>query len=780
MNTSPHTAAARRKASALLRNALDRVLIPHIILRSLAVLMLIMIWGATWSFVNAELHAAKQSTSASSRRQADIYEAQVARALREIDQTLRTVRYAYDVKGKDGVLSELQGRDLLLPDLWFVVSITNAQGDVIASTKSSTTRNVAGQDYFEHQRQSDTFFIGRSQRSENSQEWKLNFSRRLTTVDGTFAGIGFVTVLGSYFVSAYEPSQLGEHGMLGIIGTDGAFRIERSGNHISAGKLVGYNALIATAGEPDTQAPLMTNSWDSVPRYTAAHALYGFPAAIVVGLAANEQLVAARAHVRAYLWRASGGSVLLLVVVVLLDRMSRALALSRQRAVEEQISHAKHVEHLAYHDSLTTLPNRSLYSKLLGQTINQAKRNNRQFALLFLDIDRFKHINDTLGHDAGDKLLQEVAIRLKGCLRESDTVSRLGGDEFVVLLPELHEETYAATVAQKILAAIAQPFSLLGQEYRVTTSIGISTFPQAGLDEQTLTKSADVAMYQAKANGKNNFQFYSEQLNTTSLQRLNLESALRRALEKGEFRLHYQAKQDTHTGKITGMEALLRWEHPDMGVVAPMEFLPVADESNLIVSIGKWVLRTACAQNVAWRHQGLPYLIISVNLTARQFADTMLLADLKEILTATGMDPHLLELEIKESVLMSDVGKAMRILTSLRGIGVRIAIDDFGIGYSSLAALRKFPLDSIKIDRSFIRDLVSKEGDKTLASSVIAMGKTLSLIVVGQGVETREQAEFLEKNACDEYQGFYVNEPLPPDRIAGLLRVQSDQTKPVA
>jgi EAL domain-containing protein (putative c-di-GMP-specific phosphodiesterase class I) len=351
----------------------------------------------------------------------------------------------------------------------------------------------------------------------------------------------------------------------------------------------------------------------------------------------------------------------------------------------------------------------------------------------------------------------------------------LGGDEFVLLLPALGDAKYAATVAQKILAVIAGPFTLIGHEFRITTSIGISTFPQDGLDEQTLTKNADIAMYQAKEEGKNNFQFYSERLNANSLERLSLESSLRHALERGEFRLHYQAKRDIVSGRITGMEALLRWQHPDLGTVAPMQFIPIAEETGLIVPIGKWVLRTACLQNVKWQNEGLPRLSIAVNLTARQFTDERLLADVAAILTATGMDPHLLELEITESMLIHNVEDTRRILTGLKAIGIRIAIDDFGTGYTSLATLQRFPLDTIKIDRSLIRDIAGSTEDTGLADAIIAMGKSLSLTVVAQGVETKDQAEFLRTHACDELQGFYFKRPLPADQFTRLLEAQATE-----
>jgi EAL domain-containing protein (putative c-di-GMP-specific phosphodiesterase class I) len=344
-----------------------------------------------------------------------------------------------------------------------------------------------------------------------------------------------------------------------------------------------------------------------------------------------------------------------------------------------------------------------------------------------------------------------------------------------VLLPVANAK-YAATVAQKIVAAIAKPFILIGHEFRVTASIGISIYPPDGLDEQTLTKNADIAMYQAKEQGKNCFQFYSPKLNADSLERLALEASLRHALEKREFRLHYQAKRDLATGTITGMEALLRWEHPDLGTIVPLQFIPLAEASGLILPIGRWVLRTACSQNVAWQKQGLRSLSIAVNLTPRQFSDPQLFEDLTSILQETGMEPGLLELEISESLLIRNVGDALRTLTRLKALGIRIAIDDFGTGYSSLAMLQSFPLDTIKIDRSFVRDLATEVADTALTDAIISLGKSLSLTVVAQGVETREQAEYLRSHACDELQGFYFSRPLPVDQFTQLLLAQSSAT----
>jgi len=751
---------------------------PRLLFPAIAVLVLAVIWGTTLNLISVERTAAERTAAVSDQQLAETYEAQVLRALREINQTLKLVQYEYASTGKYDKLHALKASGLLPPDLLFTVSIANDKGDIETSTRPSNLGNVADQAYFKVQRHMDTLWVSPPSRSSASAEWKLMFSRRLTAPDGKFAGIVMLSVDAAYFVSGYEPSQLGSHGMLGLIGTDGIFRVWRSGNTISAGEKTNFAAITLHSEEEDkSEALLSTNAWDGVPRYTSARKLYNFPLAVIVGLSANEQLAPFRKNKETYLWRAAIGSLLLILIIAILGRLSWLLALSRARAAEEQIAHAEEVEHLAYHDGLTALPNRSLFSKLLGQSIHQAHRYNRQLAVLFFDLDHFKSINDTLGHEAGDLLLKEVAIRLRTCLRDSDTVARMGGDEFVALLPELTEEKYVTTVAQKIRAAVARPFILHGQEFRVTASIGISLYPQDGLDEQTLERNADIAMYHVKEGGRNNFQFYSAELNASSLERLALESNLRQALERNEFQLEYQVKRKIASGQITGIEALLRWNHPNLGTIAPMKFIPIAEETGLIMPIGKWVLKTACQQNVTWQKQGLPPLGMAVNLTARQFYDEDLLATLTTILTDTGMDPRLLELDITETLLMRDVDAAMKILNDLTSRGIRIAIDNFGLGYSSLALLKQFPIDSIKIDRSLIRDITTSAFNKGQAEAIIALGRMLGQTIVAEGVETKEQADFLRQNACDEFQGFYLNNPAPADQFAELLWAQANDKK---
>jgi len=427
------------------------------------------------------------------------------------------------------------------------------------------------------------------------------------------------------------------------------------------------------------------------------------------------------------------------------------------------------IQHLATHDSLTDLPNRVLFSQMLELTINASRRYDRRFALLFVDLDRFKIVNDTLGHDAGDLLLKAVAERLQQCSRSSDVVARLGGDEFVVLAQGVADREQAAAAARKILSTVLQPVTIRERECRVTASIGICLFPADAEDEHTLMKQADSAMYHAKEEGKNNYQFYSGEFRSQALDRIELEAALQRALEREELFLHYQAKVDFRTGAITGVEALLRWDHPDLGTVAPMHFIPVAEETGLIVPIGRWVLRTACGQNVAWQRAGLPRVRISVNLSPRQFADDHLLADIDDSLRETGLEPGLLELEITESMIMGNIDTAVQQLRAIKARGVRLAIDDFGTGYSSLSQIKRFPIDTLKVDRSFIRDIASDVEDQEITRAIISMGKTLSLSVVAEGVETGQQHGFLRNNACDEMQGYYFSKPVSPERFAELL-----------
>lgn len=434
-----------------------------------------------------------------------------------------------------------------------------------------------------------------------------------------------------------------------------------------------------------------------------------------------------------------------------------------QAAMEE-------THYLATHDNLTGLPNRLMFSQLLNHAIHSAKRYHKQFAVLFIDLDRFKIINDTMGHDAGDQLLQEIAARLNQSLRAADVVARLGGDEFIILIEEVTDSKNVATVAHKIITGIIKPLTIMGKECRITASIGISMYPKDAEDEQTLMKNADMAMYLAKEEGKNNYQFYSAEIQAKSLERLSIETQLRDVLERNELSLHYQAQVDFKTNAIKGVEALLRWQNPYLGAVTPTQFIPVAEESGLIIPIGRWVLKTACAQNVAWQQQGLPPVCMAVNLSPRQLTDENLIDDIRTALNDSGMAPNLLELEMTESMVMHNPTRMIAVLAKIKNLGVRLAIDDFGTGYSSLAQIKHFPIDTLKVDRSFIRNVPQDAEDKAITEAIIAMGKTLSLTVIAEGVETLEQMNFLDDHFCDAMQGFYFSKPVLPEHFADLLR----------
>jgi diguanylate cyclase (GGDEF)-like protein/PAS domain S-box-containing protein len=442
-------------------------------------------------------------------------------------------------------------------------------------------------------------------------------------------------------------------------------------------------------------------------------------------------------------------------------------------SIVEDISEKKRAEervrYLASHDEMTDLPNRAMFTQLLERAISAARRNGRRFAVLFIDLDRFKIVNDSLGHAAGDQLLQSMSTQIRQCLRAADVVARLGGDEFVVLAEDLTDPAQAAVIARSILSATLKPIVIMGQECRVTASIGIATYPADAEDARTLMKNADMAMYLAKERGKNNFQFYSKENVALSVERLALESNLRRALERNELSVHYQAKVDNKTGEIRGAEALLRWWNPDLGVISPAQFIPVAEDTGLIVPIGRWVLRRACEQNMEWQQRGLLPISMAVNLSPRQFKDPNLLDDIVDVLEQTSMPPELLELEITESMIMSNVDQAVERLTAIKSLGVRLAIDDFGTGYSSLSQLKRFPIDTLKVDRSFIRDIPANAEDRAITEAIIAMGKTLGVTIVAEGVETIEQRAFLGTRDCDEMQGYYFSKPTHPDQFARLL-----------
>jgi diguanylate cyclase (GGDEF)-like protein/PAS domain S-box-containing protein len=429
---------------------------------------------------------------------------------------------------------------------------------------------------------------------------------------------------------------------------------------------------------------------------------------------------------------------------------------------------AMQITHSAQHDYLTGLPNRMLLNDRVTEAIALARRHMQKVAVLFLDLDGFKHINDSLGHTIGDKVLQSIATRLVHCVRDSDTVSRQGGDEFVVLLSEVHRSEDAAVIATKMLYAISQAHSVDQHDLYITTSIGVSVYPDDGVDAETLVTNADTAMYQAKELGRERYQFFTPAMTVRAVERQFIEEGLRQALLRDEFALVYQPKVNLTTRRIAGGEALIRWNHPARGLILPSTFIPVAEDCGLIVPIGRWVLREACRQARAWKDAGLPAITIAVNVSAMEFRDENFLNGVFAIVDNSGLDPGFLELELTESVLMRDAPATETILRALRARGIRVAVDDFGTGYSSLSYLRKFPVDALKIDQSFVRQIIAAP-DEPIVGAVINLGRSLNLRVVAEGVEEREEAEFLEALRCDEAQGNYFSRALPPAQFGALL-----------
>ena len=427
------------------------------------------------------------------------------------------------------------------------------------------------------------------------------------------------------------------------------------------------------------------------------------------------------------------------------------------------------IRHMASHDALTGLPNRTAFSELLNAARESARRHGRALAVMFVDLDRFKVINDTLGHEVGDEVLREASRRLRDTLRSSDVVARLGGDEFVVMIPELAEPSHASTAARKVLAALVAPMSISGRELVLTASIGIAIYPEDGLDEQALMKNADAAMYRAKDAGKNNFKFHGGESDRRALERLAMETSLRKALDRQEFLLHYQPRVSLASGAVTGVEALVRWRHPELGLVPPGDFITLAEETGAIRDIGRWVLAAACAQAARWRQDGLPEMQMAVNVSARQLASEDFVEHVAEALRVSGLPARCLEIEITETVLAQSVERASQILARISALGVRVALDDFGTGYSSLVQLKRLPIDTLKVDRAFVSDLPHDADDSAIARAIITMGQSLELLVVAEGVETAEQRAFLEAQGCSEVQGYLISRPLPAEECAAFL-----------
>ena len=859
----------------------------HISLPLFAAILLIVIWVTTAHFIGIERIGAQLAARNSSRELLDTYEAQVQRNLGSIDQTLKVLKYAVELKGFAGALPALDQQGLLPSGLVFVVSIADRNGMIVASNPEATFIDVAGQSYFAYHRDTDSDmpFVSQTLRDAANPEWHLHFTRRLNDSDGKFAGVAIVEVDPAYFTSGYERSRQGDLGALGLYGLDGVFRALRIGDKVLWGQRAS-DATDSAKGEP------VLNSWDGLRRYTSARRLHGFPLVALVGLAEHEQMAPFEQQRRNYLLAAGSGSALLVLIVTLVGLWSYQLTRTRRRIRRAQETYAaaseasldaffvmrsvsgahgaitdfvieatntraeklarmskkdlrgkslsavlpayssngifedlvkvtlvggvheaewqagaapqreqwlhrqvvaveggvvaivrditerklteQRIRHIAHHDDLTGLPNRSLIRDRLDQAILHAQRRERSVAVAFIDLDGFKLINDGLGHNAGDELLKVVGKRMQECLRREDTLGRFGGDEFVIILADQSDNPAAlAPILEKVRQAVHEPVLLGGQEVQVSCSMGVVMYPRDGGDPNTLMMNADAAMYRAKDMGKNLFQFYTREMNASVEQKLVLLEGLRCALEEGQFHLLYQPKVDLRTGLIIGVESLIRWQHPEQGIISPLRFIGLAEESGLIVPIGDWVLQTACRQNRAWQLAGLAPITISVNVSPRQFEEKRLVERVAQALADSGLAPADLELEVTESLIMRDLAQSVGKMRELEAMGISLSIDDFGTGYSSLSALKSFPITRLKIDKSFVSELAENLDDQAIAMAVISLGHKLNLRVIAEGVETEQQCNFLRDNDCDEMQGYLFSMPVPASKIHSLLEEQS-------
>jgi diguanylate cyclase (GGDEF)-like protein len=588
-------------------------------------------------------------------------------------------------------------------------------------------------------------------------------ARRVDAADGTSLGVLVVLIPPDILSSLEKSVDMGPNGLLTLSGLDHIIRARFTARSPDGTDSIGVS--LAARPIPDAMGK------DAIGSYTSASVLDGitriytytrvgsYPLIVTVGLEMDRELG---------VWRSSTIMIVLLSLFATVLLIGFAAYLIRE--IRRRAAHHIETVYLAEHDFLTGLPNRTLLNDRIGQSIALAARHNKGAAVLFLDLDGFKRINDSLGHPIGDKLLKSVGARLVNCVRRADTVSRQGGDEFVVLLSEVERPEDAAIMARKLLSAVAEAHPIDRHDLHITTSIGVSVYPEDGQDAETLIKSADTAMYQVKDNGRQSYQFFTPAMNARAVERQLIEEGLRRALERQEFELHYQPKIDLETGKITGAEALLRWTHPIRGPISPAEFIPVAEDCGLIVPIGNWVLRVACAQASAWLDACLPLGSIAVNVSSMQFQQENFAETVFAIAEETGLDLRSLELELTESVLMKLTSSTIPTLDRLRARGVQLAIDDFGTGYSSLSYLRKIPIDALKIDQSFVRQITTTPAETALVIAVIAMGRSLKLQVIAEGVETPEELAFLRSHHCDEAQGYYFSRPVPAAQFGQLLK----------
>ncbi|HLY44599.1 MAG TPA: EAL domain-containing protein [Stellaceae bacterium] len=731
-------------------------------------IVIVAIWVLVGFSLVTSRHTALVAASSQSRNLTIAFREEIATILRGVDGETKLIAARMRRDGEGFNLYDWGQENLATSHGIAQVSIIGPDGKLRSTTieRHPPATDLGDRAHFRVQMEGNfqSLFIGQTIRGRLLVGVPLlPISRRVEAPDGTFLGVIVVLIPPIALTTLPKSIDLGPHGTMTLAGLDNVVRARFAADSRDGTK--GIGASIAGGPRPAVIAPnglgwfVRSSVIDGITRVFTYGRVGSYPLVVTVGLDLDHEFAG---------WRTLAAMVVAMALGATLLLSGLAAYLIRQ--IYRDATTARAITHTAEHDFLTGLPNRMLLNDRLGQAIALGHRHQGKVAVLFLDLDGFKHINDSLGHPIGDKLLQSIAQRLKDCVRESDTVSRQGGDEFIVLLSEIQRVEDIAVTTRRCLAAVAEVHTIDQRELHVTTSIGVSVYPDDALDAATLIKNADTAMYQAKENGRQGYQFFTPAMNVRAVQRLFIEEGLRDALKGHEFALHYQPKIDLKSGAITGAEALLRWTHPTRGAVPPAIFIPVAEDCGLILPIGNWVLREACAQTRAWRDAGLPVTPIAINISAVEFRAENFLENLFAVLREAGLDPGSLEIELTESVLMKHAESAAAILRALRDGGVRVAIDDFGTGYSSLSYLRNFPVDALKIDQSFVRRITTHRGDEPLVTAIIAMARSLSLRVVAEGVETLEELEFLRARHCDEAQGYYFSRPVPAAAFANILR----------
>jgi diguanylate cyclase (GGDEF)-like protein len=690
------------------------------------------------------------------------FEQFTTRTLRNADVIATYARREYLRSGARADLRKVLADSAVDHNFYSAVLIFDEHGDYVTSTHNGAVHpfNIADREGFRAHLAADTgkLYVGKPVVTRMFGTQLIPLTRRINKADGSFGGMVSLLIEPRRFTEFYENAVIGRNDMLVLVGLDGVTRARQQGSRLTSGEVYTSSKLIHEGQGHGAGTIIGPGQRDKVRRLYSFRRLDGFPLLAVIGSTEDGALAKFEQRRLRYFWGAGVVSLMIVLFATLLYRANR-----RQAGAVAQLVR------LAHFDTLTGLPNRRLFYESLGNTLTQARENDWVIAVLFIDLDRFKNINDTLGHALGDELLRQFGSRLFHCLRSRDTVGRLGGDEFTVLLvlPKGHQG--AVTVANKIRDALRKPFDLNGHEINVTASIGITFFPDDGIDADTLLKYADTAMYRAKEAGRDTYRFFTAAMNVQAMAKLDLEHALRKALENEEFVLHYQPKIEIPTGNIVGVEALLRWNRPGHGLVYPGDFIPLLEETGLIARVGSWVIATACKQIAAWERNGLGAVHVSVNVSAMQFFEGSLESDLLRAIGSNEIDAGLLELELTETSLMSNVEGTIAALDNLKKLGIRISIDDFGTGYSSLAYLKRFPIDTIKIDRAFIRDVTTDPDDAAIVLAIINMAHSLKLNVIAEGVETEEQLSYLRRHGCNQIQGYYFSKPVPAAMLEQII-----------